>query len=98
MPTASISYADGLAELMQLISSGARFTASEVYAIAAKVTTDVMPGMTQGSITLLYSGPVDGVSSSNVIKAMMDQGLDGGVRLLDKTQVGQFLSSLEFKL
>lgn len=88
-----LSYDEAIAELEKLTSSG-KYTVKDLMALGSQVSVETAQGMTQGSVTLLYSGPVEGVSSGKIIEGMIEQ--DADIRVIDKTQAGAFLKSKEF--
>lgn len=88
-----LSYDDAIAELAKLTNSG-KYTVKDLMALGGRVSVEAARDMTQGSITLLYSGTVEGAKSSDIIEAMIEQKAD--IRVIDKTQAGQFLKSDEF--
>ena len=49
-----------IVKLTKLTSSG-KYTVQDLIALGSQVSVDVANGMTQGSVTLLYSGTVNGV-------------------------------------
>lgn len=88
-----LTYGEAMAELAKLTSSG-KCTLKDLMALGSRVSVDAANGMAQGSVTLLYSGTVNGVGSGSLIDDMMKQGAD--VRVIDKTQAGAFLKSPAF--
>ena len=76
-------------ELAKLTASG-KATTQQLMDLAAKVTLDTASGYSQGSVTLLYSGEINGVRSSKYIADMIDEAAD--IRVVDKTQLGRFLA------
>lgn len=88
-----LTYDEAIVELTKLTSSG-KYTVTDLINLGSRVSVDVAQGMTQGSVTLLYSGTVNGVGSGTLIDDMMKQGAD--IRVIDKTQAGAFLKSREF--
>ncbi|MDR0467385.1 MAG: hypothetical protein LBG67_00875, partial [Campylobacteraceae bacterium] len=50
---------------------------------------------TTGTKTVLYSGYVDGKRAMDIAEAMADA--DSNIRIINKTDVGKFLDSVEFK-
>lgn len=89
-----LTLAQALDDLNDLKTTGTA-TTTKLMELAARVSLDTAPGFTQGSVTLLYSGTVNGVSSEKYIGKMIEQGAD--IRVIDKTNVGQFLVDAEFK-
>lgn len=83
-----------LVELNNLKVSGNAST-SELAKLAARVSVDAAPGAVQGTVTLLYSGSINGVSSTKYIEKMIEQGAD--IRVLDKTNAGKFLANVLFE-
>ena len=69
---------------------------------AAFNTTDALRSLANevsiaadGKITVLYSGPVvDGASSSEIVKSMLENGAD--IRVIDKTDAAKLMESREF--
>ncbi|MDP2974721.1 MAG: hypothetical protein Q8N45_00780, partial [Anaerolineales bacterium] len=88
-----LTLAQALTKLDELKDSG-KVTTTKLMDLAAQVSLDTAPGFTQGSVTLLYSGTINGVSSTDYIKDMIAQNAD--IRVIDKTNVGQFLADNEF--
>lgn len=88
-----LTYDEAIAELAKLTSSG-NYTVRDLMALGSRVTVATASNMTQGSVTLFYSGPVNGVGSGTLIDNMMQKGAD--IRVIDKTQAGVFLKSEEF--
>ena len=84
-----------LIELAELTAPGKTYTAKQLADLAAKVSVDVASGSTQGSVTLLYSGRINDVPSTDYIGKMIKDGAD--IRVIDKTQVGTFLASEDFQ-
>lgn len=82
-----------LDELAKLQATG-NVTTKKLMELAAQVSLDAAPGFTQGSVTVLYSGTINGVSSTEYIGDMIKQNAD--IRVIDKTNVGQFLADDEF--
>ena len=82
-----------LDELAKLQATG-KVTTKKLMELAAQVSLDTAPGFTQGSVTVLYSGTINGVSSTEYIGDMIKQNAD--IRVIDKTNVGQFLADDEF--
>lgn len=62
--------------------------------LAGRVSLDTASGYTQGSVTLLYSGRINDVPSDKYIGKMIADGAD--IRVIDKTNVGQFLAKGDF--
>jgi hypothetical protein len=56
-------------ELAKLTASGKAIT-KQLMDLAAQVSLDTAPGYSQGSVTLLYSGQVNGVSSDRYVRAI----------------------------
>jgi len=76
-------------------NAGSYSTKEALLALAQQVSLDAAEGYVQGSLTVLYSGQVtSAIHSSDVISAMVANGDD--VRIIDKTQISQFLQSNEF--
>jgi hypothetical protein len=84
-----------LVELGKLTASGNAYTTKQLMDLAAQVSLDAAPGYTQGSVTLLYSGQINGVESIDYISRMIDDVPD--IRVLNKIHVGQFLGDPEFQ-
>lgn len=84
---------EALAELSKLLPSG-NFTTKQLMDLAAEVSLDAASGYTQGSVTLLNSGQINGVNSEKYIEQIVADGAD--IRVIDKTQVGQFLANKKF--
>jgi hypothetical protein len=82
-----------LDELAKLQATG-KVTTKKLMELAAQVSLDATPGFTQGSVTVLYSGTINGVSSTDYIGEMIRQNAD--IRVIDKTHVGQFLADKKF--
>jgi hypothetical protein len=76
-------------ELAKLTASG-KATTKQLMDLAVQLSLDTAPGYSQGSVTLLYSGQVNGVSSDKYVGRMIADGAD--IRVIDKTQIGQFLA------
>jgi hypothetical protein len=90
------SFNDARASLAAMVSSG-YYTVDDLMKLAERVTTDTRPGLTQGSVTLLYSGKIGVVSSGDYITDILGQSEGANLRVLDKTSAGAFLASDEFK-
>ncbi len=88
-----LTLAQALTKLDELKASG-KVTTTKLMELASQVSLDTAPTYTQGSVTLLYSGTINGVSSTDYIKDMIAQNAD--IRVIDKTNVGQFLADYEF--
>lgn len=88
-----LTLAQALIALDDLKDTG-RVSITSLMELAAQVSLDTAPTFTQGSVTLLYSGTINGVSSTDYIGKMIEQGAD--IRVIDKTNVGQFLGDGEF--
>jgi len=88
-----LSYDEAIAELAKLTNSG-KYTVKDLVALGSRVSVATATDEVQGSVTLLYSGTVNGVGSGELIGDMMKQGAD--IRVIDKTQAGAFLKSTEF--
>ncbi len=58
-----LTLAQALIKLEELKASG-QVTTKQLMDLAAQVSLDTAPGYTQGSATLLYSGSINGVSST----------------------------------
>lgn len=86
---------EALSALAELTKPGATYTTKQLMELAAQVTLDTAPDIKQGSVTLLYSGKINGVESTDYIKRMIADGAD--IRVIDKTQLGQFLANGLFK-
>ncbi|MFZ5557165.1 MAG: VCBS domain-containing protein [Pseudomonadota bacterium] len=84
-----------LDELAKLTAPGNTYTTKQLMDLAAQVSLDAAPNYTQGSVTLLYSGQINGVDSNDYIRRMIDD--DADIRVLNKTHVGQFLGDPEFQ-
>lgn len=56
-----------LDELAKLQATG-KVTIKKLMELAAQVSLDTAPGFTQGSVTLLYSGTINGVSSTDYVR------------------------------
>lgn len=82
-------------ELKALVNSGKKYTTDQLEALASRVSIDTAANKTQGSVTLLYSGKVDGVSSSQVIDAMLANAED--IRVIDNTHLGTFMAHPDFR-
>jgi trimeric autotransporter adhesin len=82
-------------QLALLTAPGKKYTAQQLSNLVAQVSLETAPGFTQGSVTLLYSGSINGVSSTTYVEKMISNGEN--IRVIDKTQAGQFLASDEFK-
>jgi hypothetical protein len=83
-----------LDELAKLTAPGKTYTTEQLMKLVERVSLDAAPGYTQGSVTVLYSGDINGVSSTDYIGKMIDQ--KENIRVIDKTHVGQFLKDPEF--
>lgn len=88
-----LSYEEAIAELDKLTSSG-KYTVKDLMALGGRVSVETAQNLTQGSVTLLYSGEIEGVRSGKIIDAMIER--EANIRVIDKTQAGQFLKSREF--
>jgi len=86
---------EALSALAELTKPGATYTTKQLMELTAQVTLDTAPDIKQGSVTLLYSGKINGVESTDYIKRMIADGAD--IRVIDKTQLGQFLANGLFK-
>jgi trimeric autotransporter adhesin len=84
-----------LTKLAEITAPGKTYTTKQLMDLAAQVTLDSLSDKPQGSVTLLYSGQINGVSSDRYVSEMMKNGAD--IRVLDKTQVGRFLANDDFK-
>lgn len=89
-----LTYDEAIVELAKLTSSG-NYSVHDLMALGSRVSVATASGMTQGSVTLLYSGPVNGVGSGTLVDAMMKQDANA-LRVIDKTQAGVFLKSDDF--
>lgn len=89
-----LTYDDAIASLNALKESG-NLNLQKLRELADQVSIDARPGYTQGSVTLLYSGPINGVDSVEYIDLMMQSRED--IRVIDKTHVGKFLADSSFK-
>lgn len=65
----------GITKLDGYLASG-KVTTKQLMDLAALVSLDTAPGFTQGSVTVLYSGTINGVSSDKYIGKMIEQGAD----------------------
>ena len=90
-----LTLAQAFDELAAITATGKTYTTKQLMDLVGRVSLDAAPGYTQGKVTVLYSGQINGVSSTDYIKAMVKNGED--IRVIDKTQVGQFLANDEFK-
>lgn len=70
-----LTFDQALTELSKLTASGPA-TTQQLMDLAAKVSLDTAPGYTQGSVTLLYSGEINGVNSTDYIGKMIKQQAD----------------------
>jgi hypothetical protein len=83
-----------LIQLAEMTAPGKTYTTQQLSALAAQVVLDALPDKPQGSVTLLYSGQINGVSSDKYVAEMVSKNAD--IRVLDKTQVGRFLANKDF--
>ena len=84
-----LSLDQAFTELAKLTASP-KFTTQQLIDLASKVSLETAPTYTQGSVTLLYSGDINGIKSDKYIDQLIRNGED--IRVIDKTQVGQFLA------
>jgi RTX calcium-binding nonapeptide repeat (4 copies) len=82
-----------LIKLEELLATGTA-TPDQLKALVSQVSLGTATGRSQGSVTVLYSGTVNGVSSEEYIKKLIKDGAD--IRVIDNTHVGRFLANLEF--
>jgi Ca2+-binding RTX toxin-like protein len=91
-----LTLAQALDELAALTAPGKNYTTWQLKELVARVSLDAAPGYSQGTVTLLYSGGINGVKSEDYIGKMIESHADD-IRVLDKTQVAKFLESDEFE-
>jgi RTX calcium-binding nonapeptide repeat (4 copies) len=83
-----------LAQLSTLTAPGKTYTTQQLTDLVKLVSLDAAAGFSQGNVTLLYSGSINGVSSTQYIGQLIKDGAD--IRVIDKTHVGQFLADPAF--
>jgi Ca2+-binding RTX toxin-like protein len=85
---------DEALQQLSVLRKGA-YSVDDLMKLADQVTLDTAPGKTQGATTLLYSGQINGASSADIVSELIKK--EPGIRVIDKTSIGTFLASEEFK-